>query len=601
MARYRVQGPDGKVHVFEGPDGATPADVEAFAAATFGKAKEPPPIQGGVDPTAGMSTLEKGLAGVGSGMTSVVRALGGGRAAQALGLPGTKEEAERLDAPLANTTAGKVGQVIGVAAPAALAVPFTPLTYGGAAAAGALTGGAMTEGDLGDRAAGAGMGAAGGVIGQALPAVYRTGKAVLKGLAEPLLRGGQERIAGRTLQRFLTDENALQGLTNAPSLTGARPTLAEAARDPGLATLERAIGQVDPQAAVQLSERAAQNNAARIATLQGIAGDPAKRAQAEAWRTATAEPIYAIADSAVVSVDDAFRGLAQRPAFAKAIKDAETLARNEGLADLFFRGPNGQPMAITGQGAHYIKKALDDMGERGSSSYMGEAAARSAGKTQQTFLEWLDKTVPEYAAAKKAFAAESKPINQMDVGQRLLDKTTGATRDFAGNRRFQANAFAKAMNDEEALIKAATGQRTNALTDVMTPDQMARLGAVRNELETLANLSNAANGPGSQTAKALASQNLLRQIAGPTGMPLSWVESTAAQSALRPVQWGMNAAEPRIQEAIARGLLDPEEALRMISAARAADAVRPANALQLLTRRSAPAAIGGLSAYGAGQ
>jgi len=39
--KYRVQGPDGAVHVFEGPDDATPAQVEAFAAQTFGAAPKP--------------------------------------------------------------------------------------------------------------------------------------------------------------------------------------------------------------------------------------------------------------------------------------------------------------------------------------------------------------------------------------------------------------------------------------------------------------------------------------------------------------------------------------------------------------------------------
>jgi len=39
--KYRVQGPDGAVHVFEGPDDATPGQIEAFAAQTFGAAPAP--------------------------------------------------------------------------------------------------------------------------------------------------------------------------------------------------------------------------------------------------------------------------------------------------------------------------------------------------------------------------------------------------------------------------------------------------------------------------------------------------------------------------------------------------------------------------------
>lgn len=39
--KYRVQGPDGAVHVFEGPDDATPSQVESFAAQFFGAAPLP--------------------------------------------------------------------------------------------------------------------------------------------------------------------------------------------------------------------------------------------------------------------------------------------------------------------------------------------------------------------------------------------------------------------------------------------------------------------------------------------------------------------------------------------------------------------------------
>ncbi len=43
--KYRVQGPDGTVHVFEGPDNATPAQVEAFAAQTFNAAPAEAPAR----------------------------------------------------------------------------------------------------------------------------------------------------------------------------------------------------------------------------------------------------------------------------------------------------------------------------------------------------------------------------------------------------------------------------------------------------------------------------------------------------------------------------------------------------------------------------
>jgi hypothetical protein len=617
MARYRVQGPDGKVHVFEGPDGATPADVEAFAAATFGK-KERPAATGfdpaKVDPTEGMSTVDKVRAGIGSGMASVARAVGGGRAVEALGLPGTKEEGEQLDAPLAKTGAGKLGQVLGVAAPAALAVPFTPLTYGGAAAAGALTGGLMTEGDLGDRAAGAGMGAAGGLIGQALPAVVRTGSAVLKGLTEPFLRGGRERIAGRTLQRFATDENALQGLTNAPTLTGARPTLAEATGDTGLATLERAVGTMDPEAAQLLRARAEANNAARLEALRAVSGgatQPASRVRrlnqistgqptreaAEATRSAAAARSYGEAFDAGVDPDMAYalapqlNSILERPSVRAGITRARGMAQEAGVAI-------DDPGSV--QGLHYLKQALDDQVGRLRDQ---PARQRLVQQTSQDLASVLEEIAPLYQTARREFQNNSVPVNRAAIGERLVERASGALRDSSGNRRLQANAFAKALNDEGDLIRQATGFRggPQSLEDVLTPSQMGRVSAVRDELEQVANLSQAANGPGSQTAKMLASQNLLRQIAGPMGLPDSFVENAVSQTLLRPIQFGMNAAEPRIQEAIARGLLDPEEALRMIQAARTSDAVTPANALQLLLRRSAPAAIGGLSAYGAGQ
>ena len=69
MAKYRVQGPDGKIHVFEGPDGASQDQVLAFANQQFSNQKpaavELPPMQTGPDdPGAFMAAM------IGAGRTS---------------------------------------------------------------------------------------------------------------------------------------------------------------------------------------------------------------------------------------------------------------------------------------------------------------------------------------------------------------------------------------------------------------------------------------------------------------------------------------------------------------------------------------------------
>lgn len=123
-----------------------------------------PPLT--ADPLDGMSGMDKFRAGIGMGMSRIGRAVG-----QALQVvpQSSIDESNRLDAGLAGTTAGKIGNVMGQTAavlPAAL-IPGAG-TYLGATAIGAGVGGLTTEGGLKDRAIGAGLGAIGGAGGKAL-------------------------------------------------------------------------------------------------------------------------------------------------------------------------------------------------------------------------------------------------------------------------------------------------------------------------------------------------------------------------------------------------------------------------------------------------
>lgn len=118
-----------------------------------------------IDPTEGMSTGQKVLAGIGKGMYTAYQGLAGLVGAG----ESDAERAERnaLDAPLMATKSGKVGNVIGTAAAAApvMLVPGAN-TYGGAAMLGGLAGTAMTPGGAQERLEGGIAGAVGGAAGK---------------------------------------------------------------------------------------------------------------------------------------------------------------------------------------------------------------------------------------------------------------------------------------------------------------------------------------------------------------------------------------------------------------------------------------------------
>jgi len=116
------------------------------------------------DPTNDMSTTDRLIAGIGSGMAKVGRAVG---QLTPWVSQSDIDEANKLDQSLANTRAGKVGRFVGEAATVApVALIPGANTVLGAAAIGAGTGALTTEGGLKERALGAAGGAAGGVAGK---------------------------------------------------------------------------------------------------------------------------------------------------------------------------------------------------------------------------------------------------------------------------------------------------------------------------------------------------------------------------------------------------------------------------------------------------
>ncbi|WP_461521445.1 hypothetical protein [Porticoccus sp.] len=158
MPTTKVKSPDGRIIHVNHPEGASQSDIIAYAQANAGAGKH--------DPTNDMSGMETTLAGFGKGMTDLAYGAG-----QAVGLVDqeTIAERERIDAPLMDTTGGKVGNVLGKVA-AAIPSMFIP---GVNTAVGATTVGAglgllepVAEGSvLGGKVKNTAIGAAGGRVG----------------------------------------------------------------------------------------------------------------------------------------------------------------------------------------------------------------------------------------------------------------------------------------------------------------------------------------------------------------------------------------------------------------------------------------------------
>lgn len=280
------------------------------------------------------------------------------------------------------TGAGMTGNILGnvaMLAPTAM-VGGIPAAAGIGAATGLAQPSTSTGETIQNTLIGGIAAPAGIVAGRGLAAGYQG----IKALVEPFTAPGRNRIAGRVLQDFSANPAAVQAATSAKTATGALPMLSEAARDPGIATLERSLAQQDPRIAAQLAQRGMENNAARVGVVEQLAGDDASRMAAQAAREAASTDAYHAATNANYTVDDKLSDLLKRPAVRQAMERAKTMAENQGRPFSFNvesrtgLGGLGNQQAITskqitGQGLQDLKEAMDAMLTDPTSGFMGKS------------------------------------------------------------------------------------------------------------------------------------------------------------------------------------------------------------------------------------
>lgn len=536
------------------------------------------------DPTKDMSGPERVAAGVGKAVVDVGRGLGQFVPVRRNGqwdtlvTPEDIRQSRQLDAPLMNTTGGKVGNFGGNVA----VLGPTALITGGATLPGALTIGGATgflspAESFSERAKNTGLGGLFGVGGVLAGRTIGAGVQAARALVDPLTKSGEQRIAAQTLQAFASDpvKAAANLRTVQPLVPGSLPTMAQAADDVGLAQLERTLVN-NPETGKFLGDAYAAQRAARLAALQSVAGTPEQRAAAVAAREAAAGPFYKQAAAAAYELDPAIQSIFNTPIGQRALKRAEEIAKNERRPFQFstqtsapFRGVGGAApqtkTQMTGQALQDIKMAFDDMLGSAPLGGISKSEAKAVEKMRGQVIDWMEGVNPDFKTARQTFARESIPINTMDVARELGKKFQPALAMFGGNTREQANAYATAVRDAMESVKKSTGIN-KAMEDLIDPAASDTIKNIARDMARKANAEDLGRAAGSNTAQNLAAQNLLRRTLGPTGLPQSWAESGALQTFLAPYSaiTRVTGAEANVMRLLADAAQDPALAARLL-------------------------------------
>jgi hypothetical protein len=537
-----------------------------------------PPLT--ADPTDGMSTFDKLAAGAGKAVTDAGRGIG-----QLFGRVSDQDIAEsrRLDAPLENTTAGKIGNIAGnvaMLAPTAMIPGANTIT--GAGTIGAITGALTTPGTGTERATAALLQGGGGALGQAIPRVVGS----MRAAAEPLTDAGRSKIIGRVMNKTVGDDTAavVAKLRSAqPLLPGSAPTAAEVAESGGMAALQRAMSAADPEA---YANRGMSQASARLDAIRGIAGDEGKKELYRSARSSAAKDLYERAFSVPIEPENltpAMRGevtkLMQMPAIQDALTTARTNAANHGMDVSKLDGSIA--------GLHQAKLAMDDkIAALSSGTANQQNAAKAIQSARDRLVTFMENMSPDYNDARVTYAAMSKPVNQMDVGQALLDKLKPALSDHGALAKETAASYAQALRNGDGIVKQATG-RDLPFNKVMDPEQIQTLNAVAQDLARKSNAQDLGRGVGSNTFQNFAMDNLAQTMGVPSAVKslagvipgLSPTATLLMKGAQGVGGLAYKNADEAIRRDMAQALLNPQAAARLMD-----NASQPALMARLLRK-----------------
>lgn len=401
-----------------------------------------------------------------------------------------------------------------------------------------------------------GAGIVGGLAPAAVEGTARLAAQVAQGAIRPLTRSGQEAMAAQLLKDQARDPQAAAANLDAAQsvVPGSARTTGEASQDVGLLALEKGVRGKNTAA---FGERLSEQNAARQAELQNLAGTPQDIGVASRARDAATTPMREMALGA---------GQGTVPAPTQAVHDTidTILASPAGKRETISKamqwareqiGNESDPAAL-----YEIRKDLQ-LAQRGklqpsspnapNASVLAQARGE-LGDVVKSLDDAIESAAPGFKAYLERYKEMSQPIDQMKIIQEIQRRAQLTSADVTTGQNFIGNAgFSRAL--DAALQKNGTK---------LTQDQVQRLEAIRTDLQYgQAINSPLVKAPGSDTFQNLSIAQVLG--AGPEGAhpalrvlskPLTWVYKLAG-------------SDEKVNEILANAMLDPKLASQMLKRA----------------------------------
>ena len=395
-------------------------------------------------------------------------------------------------------------------APALMGVSrgLLPSSYSGNAILGGLLGASRPTVEGESRPLNTAAGVFGGLLGKVIPgaigATYGGAKKAWQGLFPNI-----DEAAASVLRSEA--DSAANLLTPMPSnIPGVARSLAEESKDAGIARLERNSRSTGK--GWDAIDR--QNNAARVSALESFAGDEASIAAATEARALATAPLRneALRASGV----DTSRLIGQLERMERAFEGRPSV--QSGLAQvrsLLTKVTNEN--GVTGQDSvrvlDNVRKTINEMlsGKFGGDNAQALAGSRELMAVRNQLDRVVQAQVPVYGEYLDTFRAMSRPIDRMELGQRLVSPVAGSSvlDAVTGKQVLTPAAFSRQARGLDAAAQAATGFRKAKAESILEPQDFVTIRGVQDDLERRAFAATAGSGGGSPTFERGALQQRL--------------------------------------------------------------------------------------------